>query len=342
MTTQLTADGSWRIDRLLHYDRTHRIIDGIPQFGFHLAPGTVFIVEYEPGYIGLIRRGRLQWTAGAHNPGLADRHVDVALEEPRFVGVGTAGGAVLVTDARHIWRVDVDSAKFELIAAACDLRLVDPGNAIWIEDSGIWVNDIAGHQIVHLTSEGELVERVGDGTDGFQAGTVGFDQARFGGIYDMRSGPDGRLYVLDSSNYAVRVVDPARRQVETICGDGIPGSRGDGGPSRRARLGGDPEADFDGPWSLVVDDSGTLYIGDTHNRAVRRIDAASGQISTIAHSGMSAGNEGGRAADAASGGELFTLICGMDLDRENARLLVPDWVSDDADALIALKPSLDR
>lgn len=107
-------------------------------------------------------------------------------------------------------------------------------------------------------------------------------------------------------------------------------------------LGGDPEADFDGPWSLVVDDSGTLYIGDTHNRAVRRIDAASGQISTIAHSGMSAGNEGGPVADAASGGGLFTLICGIDLDRENARLLVPDWVSDDADALIALRPSLDR
>ena len=340
MESPLLADGSWRIERRIRYDRAHRILDGLPQFGFHVGD-DVFVVEYQPGYIGLVRHGRVQWTAGARDPGMAPRHVRVPLEEPRFVCQAHVPGFALVTDARGIWLVDVDHAGFEILAVAADLGLVNPGNAVWVAGSGIWVNDIVGHQILHLTAEGELVRRLGDGTDGFQSGTVGFTEARFGHIYDLRSSPDGRLYVLDSTNYAVRRVDPGREQVETICGDGKPGWRGDGGPARDARLGGDPDAVFDGPWSLVVDDHGDVYIGDTHNHAVRRIDGATARISTIAHPGMpapSAHDARGAAFGVPTGGAPFTLICGMDLDRDSHRLLVPDWVSDETDELIVLTP----
>lgn len=337
MNSPLVADGSWWIERRIRYDRTHRVLDGLPQFGFHLG-GDVFVVEYQSGYVGLVRHGQVQWTAGARDPGLAPHHVRVPLEEPRFIGRAHAPGFALVTDARGIWLIDVDRAGFEVLAVASEIGLLDPGNAVWLAGSGIWVNDIVGHQILQLTAEGELVRRLGDGTAGFQVGATGFAQARFGHIYDIRSGPDNRLYVLDSTNYAVRVVDPRDERVETLCGDGNPGWRGDGGPARDARLGGDPGADFDGPWSLVVDDKGTIYIGDTHNRAVRRIDAATALISTIAHRGMPAPPGDDRAGGAAPG-EPFTLICGMDLDRDNHRLLVPDWVSDEADELIVLAPA---
>lgn len=342
VASQLVSDGSWRIERRLRYDRDHRVIDGIPQFGFHVDR-DVFVVEYQQGYIGLIRHDQVRWTAGARDPGLAQRHVQVPLEEPRFVGRAEASGLALATDAGRVWRIDIERAEFEVVAVASDLGLVDPGNAVWLADSGIWINDIVGHQLLRLTATGDVAQRIGDGTAGFQTETVGFAQARFGNIYDLRAGPDGRLYVLDSTNYAVRVVDPRAQRVETICGDGRPGWRGDGGPAVQARLGGDPGADFDGPWSLVVDDRGDLYIGDTHNHAVRRIDAATAHISTIAHPGMSGTTDqngaDGRADAASLDGEPFALICGMDFDTVNHRLLIPDWVSDEADELVVLAPT---
>lgn len=333
MASEPVDDDSWRIARRLRYDRRTRIRDGLPQFGFHVGD-DVFIVEYEAGHIGLIRRGRVQWTAGAIDPGLTSEHVGVPLKEPRFVGAGDASGVVLLTDAQSVWRVDVEQADFDIVANASDVGLIDPGNAIWMEGSGIWVNDIAGHQIVELTPDGALLQRIGDGSAGFQRGRVPFAEARFGRIYDMRSGPDGHLYVLDSTNYAVRVVNIGDGYVETICGDGAPGWSGDGGPALDARLGGNPEAAFDGPWSLVVDDQGDVYIGDTHNRAIRCIEAQSGHISTIAHSGTA---EHRQSDSADKDDDPFVLICGMDLDPEKRRLLIPDWVSEDEDELIVLE-----
>lgn len=336
MTSEPVDDGCWRIARRLRYDRRTRIRDGLPQFGFHVGADDVFIVEYASGYIGLIRDGHVQWTAGARDPGLANRHIDVHLVEPRFVGEGDAPGVVFATDAQAIWRVDVEQADFEIVATASDVELADPGNAIWIEGSGIWVNDIVGHQILGLTLDGNPFERIGDGATGFQREQVPFSEARFGQIYDMRSGPDGHLYVLDSTNYAVRIVSIGGGYVETLCGDGVPGWSGDGGSAIDARLGGDPEADFDGPWSLAVDDQRNVFIGDTHNHAIRCIDAQTGHISTIAHSGT-AELPDNDSEDAGRGNDPFVLICGMDLDRERRRLLIPDWVSEQEDELIVLE-----
>lgn len=48
-------------------------------------------------------------------------------------------------------------------------------------------------------------------------------------IYDLRRGPDDRLYVLDSRNFALRVIDPAAGRVTTVAGTGTSGYSGDGG-----------------------------------------------------------------------------------------------------------------
>ncbi len=100
-----------------------------------------------------------------------------------------------------------------------------------------------------------------------------------------------------------------------------------------ATLGGEGSADFDGPWSPVVDPSGDVYVGDTHNHAVRRISATSGRISTIASANSPAPPVEGVSGDA---GAVFSKICGMDSD-EFGRLLVPDWEDDGTDELVVLE-----
>jgi hypothetical protein len=162
------------------------------------------------------------------------------------------------------------------------LGMVDMGNCVVDRDGSIWVNEVTGCRLWHFDSRGGVIEVLGDGQPGFQRGRVAFQQVRWNWIYDIRWGPDDRLYVLDSRNFALRLVDPHARTVTTIAGTGEPGYGGDGGDARSATLGGDRTARFDGPISLAIDDGGNAYIGDRFNHVVRCIGAATGSIDTIA------------------------------------------------------------
>lgn len=101
-------------------------------------------------------------------------------------------------------------------------------------------------------------------------------------MYDLRLGPDGTIYVLDSKNFALRVINPGSRSVRLLAGTGTSGYSGDGADALRATFGSDTTATFDGPISLSLDDAGNAYVGDRFNRVVRMIERESGIISTIA------------------------------------------------------------
>jgi len=135
-----------------------------------------------------------------------------------------------------------------------------------------------GHR---FRATGELLETIGNGMPGFQKETVAFEQAQFNWIYDLRLGPDGNIYVLDSKNYAVRMLNTHTRCVTTIAGTGCSGSALYSDDLQSATFGSNPATTFDGPWSMVLDESGNIYIGDTWNKAIRMIDSSRRSISTI-------------------------------------------------------------
>lgn len=98
-------------------------------------------------------------------------------------------------------------------------------------------------------------------------------------------GPDGSLYVADSLNHRVvrRAPDGT---VTTIAGTGFGGYSGDGGPASAAQLA--------SPSAVAVAPDGTIYIADTLNLRVRRIDT-SGTITTIVGNGDFERGDGGLA-----------------------------------------------
>jgi DNA-binding beta-propeller fold protein YncE len=77
--------------------------------------------------------------------------------------------------------------------------------------------------------------------------------------------------------------------ISTVAGTGEKGFAGDGGPAIAARL--------NGPFDVAFDAAGNLYFSDTFNHRIRRIDAVSGMISTVAGNGE--GGDGGPATRAA-------------------------------------------
>jgi len=86
----------------------------------------------------------------------------------------------------------------------------------------------------------------------------------------------GNLYITDYLNQSIRVVNSNTNVVNSIAGNGSLGYSGDGGTSLGAQL-----AD---PHDVVIDPAGNVYIADTLNARVRKIDT-NGNISTYAGNG---------------------------------------------------------
>jgi sugar lactone lactonase YvrE len=87
----------------------------------------------------------------------------------------------------------------------------------------------------------------------------------------------GNLYFAETANNLIRKVDTSGRIV-TIAGTGGQGFSGDGGPAISATL--------DSPQGLALDAAGNLYVADTHNHRIRRINFSTGLISTVAGTGL--------------------------------------------------------
>jgi sugar lactone lactonase YvrE/plastocyanin len=90
-------------------------------------------------------------------------------------------------------------------------------------------------------------------------------------------GPDGTLYIADSTNCRVRAVHGDGR-IDTVAGTDVCGDAGDGGPAARASL--------SVPYDVVVDQLGNIYVDDVRSFAIRKIDTK-GIISTVAGVGIS-------------------------------------------------------
>ncbi|MBI3663966.1 MAG: hypothetical protein HY234_13070 [Acidobacteria bacterium] len=90
----------------------------------------------------------------------------------------------------------------------------------------------------------------------------------------------GNLYVCDSWNFRVRRIDAATGIITTVAGNGVQGYGGDGGPATNASM--------NYVYALAVDPQGNLFIGDWVNYRVRRVDALTGIITTVAGNGSSA------------------------------------------------------
>ena len=101
----------------------------------------------------------------------------------------------------------------------------------------------------------------------------------------------GNLYFCDANNQRVRKIDMSTGIINTIAGTGTLGYSGDGGPALNAK--------FNFPVEVFVQSNGNIYIGDANNYRIRKIDAATGIITTIAGTGLgSYSGDGGLAISA--------------------------------------------
>jgi DNA-binding beta-propeller fold protein YncE len=128
----------------------------------------------------------------------------------------------------------------------------------------------------------------------------------------------GNMYVVEMAGNRISVLDPSG-VLHVLAGTGEAGSSGDGGLAANAR--------FNGPHHLALGPDGALYVADTGNNCVRRIDLRTGIVTRVAGFGQKGfGGDGGPAREAQFGGIYAVAFHGSvlyicDLDNRRIRAL---------------------
>jgi sugar lactone lactonase YvrE len=137
----------------------------------------------------------------------------------------------------------------------------------------VYVADSGNNRIRKITSSGNVSTLAGSGASG-NANGVG-TQAQFYLPQSIYVDLGGTVYVADKGNHLIRKITSAG-VVTTLAGSGTAGFADDTGTA----------AQFNSPYSVAVDTSGTVYVADQSNNRIRKI-TSSGVVSTLAGSGTS-------------------------------------------------------
>jgi sugar lactone lactonase YvrE len=161
---------------------------------------------------------------------------------------------------------------------AAKAQLRQPHSIALGRDGRLLVCDVGNHRIRAVDLSSGTIQTIG-GT-GERLATP--DGAPLGGT--PLNGPrtlvvdrDGTIYLALREGNAIYRIAPETRTLHHLAGTGEPGYSGDGGPAGRATLG--------GPKGLALAQRG-LYVADTENHAIRRIDLDRGTITTVLGTGI--------------------------------------------------------
>ena len=180
----------------------------------------------------------------------------------------------------------IPSARAE--TAVFETGMIQPFSLVFAQDGTAYgVEYEKGNRVFSISPDGAVQFIAGRNTPGGKKlGDVAegdggnMARARFNGMHELALHPDGkRVFIADTFNHRVRLLDLEAGSVSTFAGTGgKAGFGGDDGPAN--------EAKFDQPYTVALDPAGEkLLIADLGNFRVREIDLASGTVTTVAGNG---------------------------------------------------------
>jgi sugar lactone lactonase YvrE len=147
----------------------------------------------------------------------------------------------------------------------------EPSGGIAVDGGGaLYFSDTLNNRIrkVEFTSTdfktGQVTTIAGTGDAGFSGDGGTGSEAQINYPEDVEVGPDGNLYFADANNNRVRMIDLSTDVITTVAGTGERGYSGDGGPAVEAKL--------SRPFGIAFDADGDLYVSDTFNSRVRKVE----------------------------------------------------------------------
>ncbi len=158
----------------------------------------------------------------------------------------------------------------------------------------LFFSDTFNHRIRKVDrATGRITSVAGNGTAGFSGDGGPATRAQLNEPYGIAVGPGGELFVADRLNRRVRRVDPRHGTITTVAGTGAKVFSGDGGPGLAAGL-------VEPNGVALSRDGKSLFIADVAGHRIRRLDLASGIITTFAGTGRARHDGDGGPAERAS------------------------------------------
>ncbi len=269
--------------------------------------GDLFIADYGNRRVRRVdaASGNINTVVGGGSGGDGGADTSAVLIYPTGVAVDISGN-LFITEREYLSVRRVDAATGIITTVAGNGTLADSGDGgpatnaslgapfgVAVDAQGnVFIADAGNEAVRRVDADTGIITTVaGNGVVGF--GGDGWPATSGSMNYPVAVAVDAHdnLYIADSYNRRVRRVDGATGIITTAAGNGTSGSSGDGGPATSAELA--------LPWGVAVDARGNLFIADVSNSRIRRVDATSGVISTVAGDGTSTHRGDGGAATSA-------------------------------------------
>ena len=258
---------------------------------------TVVVIGAQKGYAGDYGPATSAWldTPGgiAISPSgaiyFADSHNDVIRR------VAPTTGVITTVVGDH----DLGTGFSGDYGDATDAQLNSPDGVCIAPDGDLVVADSHNDRIRRVDRGTGTISTVGgSGVTGYDGDERPATEAALNTPNAVACAPSGDIYIADTLNYRVRMIEAKTGLIRTIAGDGTTGdgrSIGDGGPATLANL--------NMPSDVAIAPNGDIYIADMYHNRVRRVDAATGIITTVAGDGSwGHGGDGGPASQASFAG----------------------------------------
>lgn len=219
---------------------------------------------------------------------------------PTGVAYDSAGNLYIADSRNHRVRQISPSGTVTTIAGTGQADyLGDGGPAIYARlntpltvaadrAGNVYIADTGNHRVRRVTPGGVISTVAGNGLRGFGGEGTLATISQLDSPSALAFDADENLYIADAGNHRVRRVAP-NGIITTVAGSGIKAFTGDGGLAVLASL--------DTPRGVAMDNSGNLYVADTGNNRVRRVNssgviASFGEGPWLAPRGLAVDGEG--------------------------------------------------
>ena len=211
---------------------------------------------------------------GTNDPDGGGQATNAALSYPCGVAADSSGNLFIAdAGANRIYKVDTNgmiatvagngtNSFFGDGAQATNASLNNPA-AVAADDFGnLFIADIQNNRVRMVDTNGIITTVAGDGTNGFSGDGASATNAELFSPTGLAVDASGNLFVADSANNRIRMVD-TNGIITTVAGNGTNGFSGDGGVATNA--------DLSNPTGVALDASGNLFIADGNNDRIRKV-----------------------------------------------------------------------
>ena len=270
------------------------------------AAGNLYIADANSFKIRKISTSGIITTiagGGTNNPGDNGPAILANLDHPNGVSID-AMGRVYEAEANNRIRMISTTGIISTVAGngiggfsgdngpATAAQIGLPPSVTVDASGNIFIPDANNGRIRKVNiSTGIISTIAGNGSYGYNGEGIPATSAMLGILLGVAIDGSSNLYLSESGTNRIRKVDHATSLISTVAGNGNPGFSGDNGPAINAQI--------NGPYKICLDNSGNIYIPEILNQRVRKVDAITGIITTIAGNGTQGfSGDGGLAINA--------------------------------------------